>query len=403
MTRSTLPFAALLVIACWAAAGVQAEDSDARENELRIETLIARLADSDFSVREKASEELIAIGEPALARLKQAAEDPDAETAWRAKKAVEEIEAKLATKKNEPQESPDEGPSPFEGMEGIPPEMRRMFEGFGGLENFSRQFSSDGSSTKTTVKVGDDEYTFEKKADGAIAGKVVRTEGGDAVTKEFSYESEDAFEKADPELFEAYKKYGNQEGQGFELNRGPFQFRFRMGTPEGMEGFGKELQDQLERMREELERSFGGRSFGREGSGFDRERERAQEQMEEEEREFDRMREEMERPDEGAEPAAPKASQDPSHGGLSGSPAEEVLRAQLGISEDQGLLVSGVADSSEAARFGFERWDLVLAANGKPVNSIDLYRAAIESVEPGEEIVFEIVRRGKREEIRATK
>jgi hypothetical protein len=58
----------------------------------RIEALVRRLGDDDFEVREKASEDLVAVGPAARARLREATRDPDLEVRWRAKECLVHIE-----------------------------------------------------------------------------------------------------------------------------------------------------------------------------------------------------------------------------------------------------------------------------------------------------------------------
>jgi hypothetical protein len=58
----------------------------------RIDALISRLGDEDFKVREQAAAELKGIGTPALARLRPALQDKDAEVRWRAGVTIAAIE-----------------------------------------------------------------------------------------------------------------------------------------------------------------------------------------------------------------------------------------------------------------------------------------------------------------------
>lgn len=90
-------------------------------------------------------------------------------------------------------------------------------------------------------------------------------------------------------------------------------------------------------------------------------------------------------------------------GGLAGSRVDPGLRVQLGVPEDQGLLVSEVEEGTEAATWGFERWDLILTANGRPIGNVDDYRREIEATAAGDTIVFEVVRRGARTQVRGNR
>jgi serine protease Do len=58
--------------------------------------------------------------------------------------------------------------------------------------------------------------------------------------------------------------------------------------------------------------------------------------------------------------------------------AARKLRAAVGLPEREGLLVRGVVEDSPAARAGIERGDLLVAAGGKPLASIDELFDALE-------------------------
>jgi hypothetical protein len=58
----------------------------------KILSLIRRLGDDDFAVREKAGAELVVLGNPAVPLLRQAVNDPDAEVVHRAERCLERIE-----------------------------------------------------------------------------------------------------------------------------------------------------------------------------------------------------------------------------------------------------------------------------------------------------------------------
>jgi HEAT repeat protein len=60
-----------------------------------IKTLVRQLGDDNFSIREKASQRLTAIGRPALPALRQAAKDSDAEVRQRAGQILDAIQSSL--------------------------------------------------------------------------------------------------------------------------------------------------------------------------------------------------------------------------------------------------------------------------------------------------------------------
>jgi serine protease Do len=58
------------------------------------------------------------------------------------------------------------------------------------------------------------------------------------------------------------------------------------------------------------------------------------------------------------------------------------MRAAVGLPERDGLLVRHVAEGSPAARAGLQRGDLLVAANGTPLDGVDALFEALES-DPG--------------------
>jgi hypothetical protein len=64
------------------------------EDITRSRTLIGQLAAEDFFVRQKAYEELLAIGSPARSFLQQASRNPDVEVRWRVEKCLELIDTR---------------------------------------------------------------------------------------------------------------------------------------------------------------------------------------------------------------------------------------------------------------------------------------------------------------------
>jgi serine protease Do len=64
---------------------------------------------------------------------------------------------------------------------------------------------------------------------------------------------------------------------------------------------------------------------------------------------------------------------------LAPSRAARRMRAAVGLPERDGLLVRGVVEDSPAGRAGLERGDLLVAAAGKPLSSVDDLFDALES------------------------
>lgn len=74
------------------------------------------------------------------------------------------------------------------------------------------------------------------------------------------------------------------------------------------------------------------------------------------------------------------------------------LRAQLGLAEDQGLLVLNVAKDSPAEKAGFKEHDVLIGAGGKPLKSVADLVAAVQEVKEGE-LAIDLFRAGKPESI----
>jgi hypothetical protein len=86
--------------------------------------------------------------------------------------------------------------------------------------------------------------------------------------------------------------------------------------------------------------------------------------------------------------------------GLGCSMVPEVLRAQLPLDEGQGLLVDIVAKESPAEAAGFKRYDVLVAADGKPLKSMDDLIGAVSSA--GDKMAFEVLRGGEKLTIEVT-
>lgn len=381
-----------------------AQDNDDQTLARRIETLVGRLSDDSFEVRDQATAELVEIGQPALDALATAAASEDPEVAWRAKKTIDRIEARMAEGAPDAPDGPrSRGPEVdpqfeelFRDMPGGE-ELKKMLEeafrgafdedGQGGGRFFFRNLELDGTR-RQTIETDGKTVRFETTRDGRIRGSVETEEGGETVRREFDYASEADLEKADPELHAVYAANAGR-GQGFQFREGPFRFQFRS---EGFEGLEKQLED----MQKQMERAFGGG-----GEGLDEMRKRLErfgDLPEGTDRELERALEEARRrgfdtPAPGGQPA------EESFDGLTGSAVDAALRAQLDVPAGQGLLVSGVEAGSPAEADGFEPWDLILSAGGTPIDSIDGYRRLIEGLDEGRSATVSIIRRGQRREI----
>lgn len=77
----------------------------------------------------------------------------------------------------------------------------------------------------------------------------------------------------------------------------------------------------------------------------------------------------------------------------------EDLAEALDLAEAKGVLVSSVLDDSPAEEAGLERGDVIVALDGKKVESVDDLRTRIASTPPGTKVKLDIIRNGKRKRI----
>jgi serine protease Do len=68
------------------------------------------------------------------------------------------------------------------------------------------------------------------------------------------------------------------------------------------------------------------------------------------------------------------------------------MRAAVGLPPREGVLVREVADGSPAATAGLLRGDLIVAAGGQPVTSIDDLLAAVDGVGADAGLPLKVVR-----------
>lgn len=76
------------------------------------------------------------------------------------------------------------------------------------------------------------------------------------------------------------------------------------------------------------------------------------------------------------------------------------LAEAFGVAEGVGAVISGVVPDSPAAQAGVKEGDVVVSANGKPVRSANELRNAVGLRKVGETVELEVVRNGKREQLK---
>jgi serine protease Do len=75
------------------------------------------------------------------------------------------------------------------------------------------------------------------------------------------------------------------------------------------------------------------------------------------------------------------------------------LRSAVGLDEREGVLVREVADESPAAVAGLRRGDLIVAAGGRPIDSVDALLAAVDGVGDAATLSLTIVRASEELEV----
>ena len=68
------------------------------------------------------------------------------------------------------------------------------------------------------------------------------------------------------------------------------------------------------------------------------------------------------------------------------------LRRAVGLPEADGLLIREVSENSPAARAGLARGDLIVAAGGQPVSSVDDLSGALRAAAPGGTVEMTVLR-----------
>ena len=82
--------------------------------------------------------------------------------------------------------------------------------------------------------------------------------------------------------------------------------------------------------------------------------------------------------------------------GVGGGPLPPALRAQVNVDPEEGVLIQTVAPDGPAAEAGIEKFDIVLRANGKPVNELrQLADVVGEQGEMKGQIALDLLRGGK--------
>ena len=114
------------------------QEAEAKQLQKRIAELVDRLGDREYTVREKAFDQLIAIGPPALQALEKAKESDDPEVAASASEAIAVIRSRHGAKrKAQPKQKSVERPQRSAPREAQPRKLDDPFDGLRPLQGLS--------------------------------------------------------------------------------------------------------------------------------------------------------------------------------------------------------------------------------------------------------------------------
>src|SRR5262249_18749151 len=88
--------------------------------------------------------------------------------------------------------------------------------------------------------------------------------------------------------------------------------------------------------------------------------------------------------------------------GVTIQPLTSELAAGLKLSDTRGVLIAGVNSGGPADHAGLKAGDVILAANGKPVNDPNGLRNRIAAAAPGSQVTLHIYRDGSERDVAAT-
>jgi hypothetical protein len=393
-------FALLFVNLSGVPISAQDEDKASAGSESRIQELIGKLGAEKYEDREEAFEALKAMGEAAKPDLKKALDSEDAEIRWRASRLLSELEGRKVMRLDTDgtEDGRDEDLSlfrdRFDEFKRLPglrfgpltedffKNHERFFEGPfgnlfeelledlppmdpdapGGFPGYSFRFFDDDELldteslmerlrgldqglniqldgqrlsflTKRSDEKGEEECRFEILEDGSVKAKV-RKILEDGETEESVYESKslEAFKKDHPEIAEKFKLDG---------------FRFGLDLPDlpGRKlGFGNPP-PRGERSWKPLLRLEQRKTLG------------------------------VYINPEGPDP---------------------VLRAQLGLKNNEGIIIDKVLPGSFAAGLGLESFDIILAIDDESVGSARDVGRILDQVDDGDEVKVTIFRAGEK-------
>jgi serine protease Do len=88
--------------------------------------------------------------------------------------------------------------------------------------------------------------------------------------------------------------------------------------------------------------------------------------------------------------------------GVTIQPMDDDSAEALGLPKNEGEIVNNVQSDGPAAKAGFQRGDVIVSVNGKPVTQDQSLSYLVANVNPGTRVPFEVIRNGKHMTLTAT-
>ncbi len=293
------------------------------------EELILKLGSEEYAVREDATKRLVEMGEKAIPALEKALQSSDVEVRMRAGRALRAIRDPKGGREVEA-EAGAERPLPQPGQ---------------GLRNRS--------------------YSIEMR-DGRVKVRVKELVEGKEQTREYEGESLDQLKRDHPELGEILG--------GFRLHVGP-------GAPRP--------DFDLERFWQDWNKDFDDDFW----KNFQRDQERTEKWFRRLQEQRQRMMEELRR-----------RFESDAQGALLGARVtrpEEVLDAQLDL-RGKGLVVEGIDPNSLADRLGMQRFDILIELGGREISTAADVAAVLRDRKQETPLAAKVIRRGRPAELKSS-
>jgi membrane-associated protease RseP (regulator of RpoE activity) len=88
--------------------------------------------------------------------------------------------------------------------------------------------------------------------------------------------------------------------------------------------------------------------------------------------------------------------------GLQLDPVPDVLRSQMQLAEDEGLIVTELFPDTPAVKVKFEKHDVIVQVDGKPVKDVDAFNKLVQETKGEKELAISLFRHGVHQVIKVT-